>query len=164
LNDFEIEKNKEIDIPFEDITVKNEATEQGEVKDLGESAEQQSSRREKRRKSRNTKNGVIVFLIFAALWGGAVYYGYNYVKDYIDTLTANIQQTNAMQTSELREEISLLGSEIRNLRGSMENAGLVISNTSDVQTRIDEKLVELENQLKELEHSLNILKEAPNAP
>ena len=76
---------------------------------------------------------------------------------------SHIQQENAMNITEIREDITILSAEIKNLRTSMEDTGVVISGTSDVQSRIDKKLLNLEYQLQELEKSLKILKEAPDA-
>ncbi|MDD3269270.1 MAG: hypothetical protein PHX14_08105 [Syntrophomonadaceae bacterium] len=112
--------------------------------------------------AKKTKTNVLIFLIMVGLWIGIVYYGYIYSKNYLDTAINNIRQENAMNIKEIHEDISILGSEIRSLRGSMEDAGMVISNSSDVQSRIDEKLLDLESQLEQLEKSLEILKEAPH--
>jgi len=115
----------------------------------------------------NNRNKKIIFnisigLVMVGLWFGMVYFGYIYAKAYLDTAINNIQQENAMNMKEIKEEISILSSETRNLRASMEDAGLVISNTSDVQSRIDEKLLELETHLQQLEKSLATLQEAPH--
>ncbi|MEN6324736.1 MAG: hypothetical protein ABFD18_00795 [Syntrophomonas sp.] len=108
------------------------------------------------------KINVLVFIVFVALWLGGVYATYIYAKIYLDTAINDIRQENAMNVKAINEDIRILGSEIRSLRGNMEDAGIVISNTSDVQSRIDEKLLSLESQLKELEKSLAILQEAPH--
>ncbi|MGI5879840.1 MAG: hypothetical protein ACOX6L_04485 [Syntrophomonadaceae bacterium] len=115
----------------------------------------------------NNRNKKIIFnisigLVLVGLWFGMVYFGYIYANAYLDTAINNIQQENAMNMKEIKEEISILSSETRNLRASMEDAGLVISNTSDVQSRIDEKLLELETHLQQLEKSLATLQEAPH--
>ncbi|MDD3852617.1 MAG: hypothetical protein PHD40_03055 [Syntrophomonadaceae bacterium] len=117
--------------------------------------------------TKNSRNKRIIFniaigLVLVGLWIGLVYFGYIFAKDYLDTSINNIQHENAMNMKELKEEISILSSETRNLRASMEDAGIVISNTSDVQSRIDEKLVELERHLQQLEKSLATLQEAPH--
>lgn len=109
------------------------------------------------------KSNIIIFLILIVLWIGIVYSAYIYAKNYLDTAIANIRQDNAMNITEIREDITILSTEIKNMRTSMEDTGVVISGTSDVQSRIDEKLLNLENQLQELEKSLGILKEAPDA-
>lgn len=113
--------------------------------------------------SKKLKSNIIIFSLLIALWIGIVYSSYIYAKNYLDTAIANIRQDNAMNITEIREDITILSTEIKNLRTSMEDTGVVISGTSDVQSRIDEKLVNLENQLQELEKSLEILKEAPDA-
>lgn len=115
----------------------------------------------------SNRNKKIIFnisigLLLVGLWFGMVYFGYIYAKAYLDTAINNIQQENAMNMKEIKEEISILSSETRNLRASMEDAGLVISNTSDVQSRIDDKLLELETHLQQLEKSLTTLQEAPH--
>lgn len=124
---------------------------------------QYSSRTEKKKdkKTNHVLRTVVLFLIALGVWTGIVYFGYTYAKDYVDNSIKNVQQENAMNIKELNEQIKILQTEIRNLSGSMENAGLTISNTSGVQERIDEKLKSLDSQLKKLENSLRILKEAP---
>lgn len=117
---------------------------------------------EKVNRTKKLKINVSIFLVFVGLWVGLVYCGYIYTKDYLDTAMNDIRQENAMSIKEIKEDITILSSEIRNLRGNMENAGMVISNTSDVQSRIDEKLLNLENHLQQLEKSLEILQEAPH--
>lgn len=109
------------------------------------------------------KSNIIIFSILFVLWIGIVFSVYIYAKNYLDNAIANIRQDNAMNITEIREDITILSTEIKNMRTSMEDTGVVISDTSDVQSRIDEKLVNLENQLKELKKSLEILKEAPDA-
>ncbi|KUO67328.1 MAG: hypothetical protein APF84_07220 [Gracilibacter sp. BRH_c7a] len=115
------------------------------------------------KKGKKLKLNIIIFSILIALWIGIVYSAYIYAKNYLDTAIANIRQDNAMNITEIREDITILSTEIKNLRTSMEDTGVVISGTSDVQSRIDKKLLNLENQLQELEKSLEILKEAPDA-
>ena len=109
------------------------------------------------------KINIIIFSMLIVLWMGIVYSAYIYAKNYLDSAIANIRQDNAMNITEIREDITILSAEIKNLRTSMEDTGVVISGTSDVQSRIDEKLLNLENQLQELKKSLVILKEAPDA-
>jgi peptidoglycan hydrolase CwlO-like protein len=108
-------------------------------------------------------NKMIIYSILIVLWIGIVYSAYIYAKNYLDTAIANIRQDNAMNITEIREDLTILSTEIKNLRTSMEDTGVVISGTSDVQSRIDEKLLNLESQLQELKKSLEILKEAPDA-
>lgn len=109
------------------------------------------------------KSNILIFSMLIVLWMGIVYSAYIYAKNYLDTAIANIRQENVMNISEIREDITTLSIEIKNMRTSMEDTGVVISGTSDVQSRIDEKLLNLENQLQELKKSLEILKEAPDA-
>ncbi|MGI6451763.1 MAG: hypothetical protein ACOX3R_16335 [Desulfitobacteriia bacterium] len=115
------------------------------------------------KKRKKLKSNILIFSILIVLWLGIVYSAYIYAKNYLDTAIANIRQDNAMNITEIREEIAILSAEIKNLRASIEDTGVVISGTTDVQSRIDQKLVNLENQLQELERSLQILKEAPDA-
>ena len=107
------------------------------------------------------KSNIIIFSILIMLWIGIVCSAYIYAKNYLDTAIADIRQENAMNITEIREGITILSTEIKNMRISMEDTGVVISGTSDVQSRIDVKLLNLENQLQKLEKSLEILKEAP---
>ncbi len=112
--------------------------------------------------NKKLKTNILIFAVLVGLWIGIVYYAYIYAKNYLDTSIDNIRQENAINIKDIKEDITILSSETRNLRASMEDAGMVISNTSDVQSRIDEKLLNLENQLKQLEKSLEILQEAPH--
>lgn len=112
--------------------------------------------------NKKLKTNIIIFSILFVLWVGVVFSVYIYAKNYLDNAIANIRQDNAMNIKEIREDISILSTEIKNMRTSMEETGVVISGTSDVQSRIDEKLLNLENQLRKLEKSLEILKEAPD--
>lgn len=112
--------------------------------------------------NKKLKTNIIIFSILFVLWIGVVFSVYIYAKNYLDNAIANIRQDNAMNIKEIREDISILSTEIKNMRTSMEETGVVISGTSDVQSRIDEKLLNLENQLRKLEKSLEILKEAPD--
>ena len=131
---------------------------------LVNSESQQNNLRENPDKnSKKLKSNIIIFSLLIALWIGIVYSAYIYAKNYVDTAIANIRQDNAMNITEIREDITILSTEIKDMRTSIEDTGVVISGTSDVQSRIDEKLVNLENQLQELEKSLEILKEAPDA-
>ena len=115
-------------------------------------------------KKRDIKTKGLIYFILACLWIGIVYGGYIYAKNYLDTAINDIRQENAMNIKEIKESITLVSSETSNLRASMQDAGMVISSTSDVQSRIDEKLLDLESQLKELEKSLQVLQEAPHDP
>ena len=108
------------------------------------------------------KVNISLFLLFVGLWLGVTYYTFTYSKGYLDAAINNVQQENALNIKELNESIKSISNEIRSLRENMEDAGIVITNTSDVQSRIDEKLLDLESQLKQLEKSLQILQEAPD--
>lgn len=130
--------------------------------DLAYEEQQFNSRAHKaKEKKNNTAVKVVLFLVSIGLWSAIVYFGYTYAKDYVDTSVKNVQQENAMNIKDLKEQITSIGSEIRNLKNSMEDAGLTITNSSGVQERIDNKLKSLDDQLQQLEKSLKILKEAP---
>ncbi|CAH2213440.1 hypothetical protein [Tepidibacter aestuarii] len=117
----------------------------------------------KRKKSRNVLINILIFMISIGLWGGIVYYGYGYAKNYIDTSINNVRQENAMNIQGLSDQVKLLSNEIKELSDSLDDTDSTISNTTDVQNKIDNKLEELDDRLKELQKSLDILKEAPNA-
>ncbi|MEN6387079.1 MAG: hypothetical protein ABFD79_18010 [Phycisphaerales bacterium] len=131
------------------------------IDNLGYEKQEYESSVSTENKPNKVKTNVLIFSIFIVLWLGTVYFGYTYAKNYLDASIDNVRQENAMNIKEIKENITLLSNETRNLRASMEDAGMVISSTSDVQTRIDEKLLNLESQLKDLEKSLEILQEAP---
>ena len=127
--------------------------------------ETETTRMDARRKKQRTRKiliNIVLFIVSAGVWGAAVYYGYTYAKDYIDTSIRNVQQQNAMNIQQLTERMEALGREISGLRESIEEADSTISDSASVQRRIDEKLEDLEDQLEELERALEILKEAPN--
>ena len=127
--------------------------------------ETETTRMDARRKKQRTRKiliNIVLFIVSAGVWGAAVYYGYTYAKDYIDTSIRNVQQQNAMNIQQLTERMEALGQEISGLRESIEDADSTISDSTSVQRRIDEKLEDLEDQLEELERALEILKEAPN--
>ena len=127
--------------------------------------ETETTRMDARRKKQRTRKiliNIVLFIVSAGVWCAAVYYGYTYAKDYIDTSIRNVQQQNAMNIQQLTERMEALGQEISGLRESIEDADSTISDSTSVQRRIDEKLEDLEDQLGELERALEILKEAPN--
>ena len=127
--------------------------------------ETESSRMDARRKKQRTRKilvNIAIFIVSVGLWCAAVYYGYTYAKDYIDTSIRNVQQQNAMNIQQLTERMEVLSQEISGLRESIEEADSTISDSTSVQRRIDDKLEDLEDQLGELERALEILKEAPN--
>jgi len=117
----------------------------------------------KRKKSRNVLINILIFMISVGVWGGIVYYGYGYAKNYIDISINNVRQENAMNIQGLSDQVKLLSNEIKELSNSLDDTDSTISNTTDVQNKIDNKLEELDDRLKELQKSLDILKEAPNA-
>jgi len=118
----------------------------------------------KRKKKKNKKIwiNILIFILSVGLWGAAVYYGYTYAKNYIDTAIKNVQQENAFNVQQLTDQINLLSQEIKNLRDSIEDTDSSLSYSAKVQKRIDNKLEALDEQLEELEKSLEILKEAPD--
>ena len=127
--------------------------------------ETETTRMDARRKKQRTRKiliNIVLFIVSAGVWCAAVYYGYTYAKDYIDTSIRNVQQQNAMNIQQLTERMEALGQEISGLRESIEDADSTISDSTSVQRRIDRKLEDLEDQLEELERALEILKEAPN--
>ncbi|SNS63223.1 hypothetical protein SAMN05446037_101527 [Anaerovirgula multivorans] len=133
-----------------------------QVAGLDNTREVRESARRKKEKRKKIWVNILIFLLSIGFWGAAVYYGYTYAKDYIDTSIRNVQQENAINIQQLTSEIQSLNQEIINLRLSIENTDSTLSNSTSVQERIDERLGELDDQLKQLEKSLGILKEAPN--
>lgn len=132
-----------------------------QVAGVDNAREVRESARRKKEKRRKIWMNILIFILSVGFWGAAVYYGYTYAKDYIDTAIRNVQQENAMNIQQLTDEIQSLNQEIINLRHSIENTDSTLSNSTSVQERIDERLGELDNQLTQLERSLQILKEAP---
>ncbi|SES85211.1 Clathrin-binding domain of Huntingtin-interacting protein 1 [Natronincola peptidivorans] len=118
----------------------------------------------KKKKARRKKIfiNILLFILSVGFWGAAVYYGYTYAKDYIDTSIHNVQQENAVSLHQLTEQIQQLNQEIAILRQSIEATDSTLSSSTSVQERIDSRLEELDHQLGVLERSLQILKEAPN--
>lgn len=108
---------------------------------------------------------VVFYLLIAALcaygWWQITLKGYEMAKSYVDASVQTVRQENAVKIQELEQRIDFLGSEMTQLKDSLNNAGSSISNSTSVQQRIDERLGNLDKQLKDLENSLKILKEAP---
>lgn len=127
--------------------------------------ERESTYRKRRKKNKNAlgKRKLKIFLVVLSIciWGGVVYYGYTAAKSYIDTSINNVQQQNAMNLSEINEQVVQLKNEISELRISIEDTDSSISSTGTLQENIDKQLSALDTRLKELEKSLKILQEAP---
>ncbi len=119
------------------------------------------------RKSRTKKKKgnivlkIIMILLSLAIWSGVVYYGFITAKEYIDTSIKNVQQQNAVNLTDINDQIIQLSGEISALRESIEDTDSSLSSTGDLQESIDEQLSALDKRLRELEDSLEILQEAP---
>src|SRR5690606_19426435 len=76
----------------------------------------------KRRKTGSARwSGFIYILLFLFIWGGLVYGGFYFTKQYLDQAINNIQQTNAMNIQELKERMESLTNEMIALKGELSN-------------------------------------------
>lgn len=107
--------------------------------------------------------GFIYVLVLLLLWGGLVYGGFYFSKQYLDKTINNIQQTNALNIQEIKERMESLTNEMIALKSELSNTDQTLSSSSSIQAQLNQKIDLLDRQLKNLEKSLQILKEAPNA-
>lgn len=113
---------------------------------------------------RSTKSGgkvVIYILLFFLIWGGLVYGGFYFTKQYFDRTINNLQQTNALNMQEVNEKLAGLNNELYALQQAISNTDETLLSSGDIQEELTEKIKILDEQLKALEKSLKILKEAP---
>ncbi|MGI6606356.1 MAG: hypothetical protein ACOX2X_04880 [Peptococcia bacterium] len=116
-----------------------------------------------RRRNKNTSigKGIAYVLLFLLVWGGLVYGGFSFTKQYFDQTITNLQQTNALHMQEVNEKLSALNNELNALKNALSDTDETLSSAGDIQEELNEKIELLDDQLKALEKSLNILKEAP---
>ncbi|MDD2212424.1 MAG: hypothetical protein PHV56_05580, partial [Clostridia bacterium] len=107
--------------------------------------------------------GFVYVLVLLLLWGGLVYGGFYFSKQYLDKTINNIQQTNALNIQEIKERMESLTNEMIALKSELSNTDQTLSSSSSIQAQLNQKIDLLDRQLKNLEKSLQILKEAPNA-
>lgn len=108
------------------------------------------------------KNGNFIYiLVFLIIWGGLIYGGFYFAKQYLDQQIANIQQTNALHIQEIKERMDSLTREMIDLKSDLSNTDKTLSSSSSIQEQLNDKIELLDKQLKNLEKSLQILKEAP---
>lgn len=107
--------------------------------------------------------GFVYVLVLLLLWGGLVYGGFYFSKQYLDKTINNIQQTNALNIQEIKERMESLTNEMIDLKSELSNTDQTLSSSSSIQAQLNQKIDLLDRQLKNLEKSLQILKEAPNA-
>jgi len=115
----------------------------------------------KQKKNTSIGKGTAFVFLFLLIWGGLVYGGYYYTKQYFDQTITNLQQTNALHMQEVNEKLSALNNELNALQDALSNTDETLSSAGDIQEELNEKIELLDEQLKALEKSLNILKEAP---
>lgn len=139
------------------------------MSELDEKANGINGREESRSKSKRKKTRrspwltVLAVIIIISLWGGMIYGGYYYAKQYFDQSINNVQQTNAMNIQKLEDRVSSLAVEMEEVKNALKDADQTLSSSDDTQQELNDKINKLNNQLKDLERSLRILKEAPDA-
>ncbi|MBO8129493.1 MAG: hypothetical protein H0Z39_09900 [Peptococcaceae bacterium] len=116
-------------------------------------------RRKRTRPSPWTKP--LSFLLVLVLWGGLVYGGCYYAKQYIDRTIQDVQQTNAMNVRAIKDRLDTLAAKIQEIEDVLQQADQTLASSGSTQKELNKKIAELDRQLQELEKSLNILKEAP---
>lgn len=112
----------------------------------------------KKRKPRPLWPGVLAVLLF---WGGLIYGGFYYAKEYIDCSIQSVQETNAMQIQGLEERLSAIQSEMESIEDALKDTDKTLSSSDATRQDLSKKIEALDEQLQRLEKSLNILKEAP---
>lgn len=115
----------------------------------------------RRKKTSSKKAGFIYVLLFLLIWGGLIYAGFYFTKQYLDNTINNIQQTNAMNIQEVKERLDSLANEMIALKSELSSTDETLSSSSSIQEQLRKKIDLLDAQLKNLEKSLKILKEAP---
>lgn len=127
-------------------------------------------------------NGV-VFLLLISIWAGVIYFGYNYVKAYIDIkLDTAIEKLDQVQDinsdnfevvntkvvalnnkiDDLKNSIEDLEDELDDIEDDLDTIDSLSEDDSNIKNELEKKLEILNNKLYELDKSLKILKEAPN--
>jgi len=126
--------------------------------------EKHEQNNEGRRKKKPVRWGGLIYgILFILIWGGIVYEGYYYSKNYFDKTINNIQQTNAMNVEQINGRLDNLKNEMEELKMSFSSTDETLSSSGSIQEQLNKKIELLDGQLKNLEKSLKILKEAPNA-
>ncbi|SKC91544.1 coiled-coil domain-containing protein [Maledivibacter halophilus] len=123
----------------------------------------------KKRKENKILRNMFLLIISIGLWGGIVYYGYMYAKEYVDKSISSVNQNNIMLVEQLKEEVKIINSdikrlsnEIKDLKEEVRDADSTLSDSNNIQEDIDKKLKNLDDRLEKLKESLKILEEAPN--
>ncbi|HHY06726.1 MAG TPA: hypothetical protein GX532_07125 [Clostridia bacterium] len=119
------------------------------------------SQTSRRKKTSSKKAGLVYVLLFLLIWGGLIYAGFYFTKQYLDNAINNIQQTNAMNIQAVKDRLDSLTNEMIALKSELSSTDETLSSSSSIQGELRKKIDLLDAQLKNLEKSLKILKEAP---
>ncbi|OPZ71901.1 MAG: hypothetical protein BWY80_01233 [Firmicutes bacterium ADurb.Bin456] len=101
------------------------------------------------------------WLLAFILWAVMVFGGFYLAKQYFDQTIMAVQQTNAVNIQTLEARLDNLGANVKEIKESLEVAGITLSSSGLTQKELNKKIEELDSQLKDLEKSLKILREAP---
>lgn len=104
---------------------------------------------------------VLILILSIWAWNRIVEKGYIHAKNYVDTAIEHVRQENALNVQQLQERMDLLSSEMKALRGAIENTDDTLSGSANIQKDIESRLESLDEQLVDLERSIKILREAP---
>jgi len=126
---------------------------------------------------------IIFFILLISIWGTSIYYGYFYVKDYIDVkLNTVIEKLNTVEEinsgnfNSVNSQIETLNNEIVNLKNEiikiqdqiidlnsyLEDFESYTKEDILIKDTIKEKIKLLSNEIDDLTKNIQILQEAPN--
>lgn len=121
----------------------------------------------RKKKRRSIWLSIAAGLLVLACWGGLVYAGFYYTKEYVDRSIQRsileVQETNALQVQSLDKRLSTIHSEVKAIEETLRDTDKTLSKSDLTQKALNEQINALDDQLQRLERSLNILKEAPGA-
>jgi len=117
----------------------------------------------RKRRRRPIWLSVVAAVLVLAFWGGLVYAGFYYTKEYIDRSLREVEETNALQIQTLERRLAVMHSEMEAIEQALKETDKTLSKSDLTQKALNERIEALDDQLKRLERSLNVLKEAPDA-
>jgi len=106
---------------------------------------------------------ILIALSLVILWGGMVFGGYYFARQYVELSIRNVQKTNATSVETLGGRLDTMSAQLKDIENTLRGAGLTLSSSDSTQKELNKKIENLDRQLQELERSLKTLKEAPNA-
>jgi chromosome segregation ATPase len=126
---------------------------------------------------------IFIFLVLITVWAGSIYYGYFYVKDYIDvklnTVVEKIETVKETNTgnfdivnnqiknlnddiNNLKAEIISLQDNINDLNETLESIESLTEDNAVIKETLSKKIKLLSAKIELLNKNIQILQEAPN--